>query len=536
MVDALSPAAVVPLGESTAAAVAWRCAGQTRVTVIAKATFAFAVDGEMPRIRAHELHRADVHHARNPMRSVRSTSDLAPRLDRVDVLFTGSAYAERGAPARALTVRLGLFDGARAVLDKTLLARDEAGFQQMPIVYERAFGGMEHPDNPVGVGATPGSSEPSLVDPGDPRRTIGLGPVARSWLSRRRLLGRTPRSQLDGPILEIPPGFDWSYFQAAPVDQRLDRLRGDEWIVMDALHPEHPRVRMRLPGARAIARVYGLSRSGLAEGHELALIADTLRIDGDDQTCSVVWRQSFLMPEGAALAAVQIAAGVALPGQPLAWPDHQEPPRPAPIDATIHLSEADFEPSGGTVFLAEGEATPAPATNTVALSPEMMFAAPPAAPISGPSTTLIAAPASGEPALPFRAGAAPAPLSVRAGPPPAAPPVSTGTLFVPDDAPVAAKRGALPFSTATEPLPPEPPPVPPPPPEPSPPPPVEVSPPSAPPAPQPPPPRREVVGAEAAQPEPPAPPPPRKAAPPQRVKLPKQPQVDVLKLLYGSNK
>jgi hypothetical protein len=177
--------------------------------------------------------------------------------------------------------------------------------------------------------------------------------------------------------------------------------------------------------------------------------------------------------------------------------------------------------------------------DTVAFSADMIAGlgprAPAAEPIFSPAATLMAAPALDEPALPFRAGAAPPPLSVRGSPPLRGPAVSTGTLFVPDDAPAASSRSALPFSSP-EPSPPAPalPPLPEPalPPVPV----IELSPPSAP---QPPPPRREAVWApqpEVAGAAPPAPPPPRKAAPPQRAKLPKQPQIDVLKIIYGSNK
>ena len=272
--------AVTPLDGSTAAAVAWRSKGQLHVTVIAKATFAFAHGVEMPRAAPQAILRAEVHHGGNAARSVRFTSDLVPYLGRADVLFTGHAHAPEGAQATRVRVRLGVFDARRTILDKVVVAEDAAGFQRMPIVYERAFGGMEHPDNPLGVAA------PSVVDPTDPKRPAGLGPIARSWPSRRRLLGATPRKALEGAVAEIPEGFDWSYFQAAPPDQRTAHLAGDEWIVMDGAHPTSPRVQMRLPRARGLARVHGLATFGVPEAQPLELRADTLRIDGDTQTCT----------------------------------------------------------------------------------------------------------------------------------------------------------------------------------------------------------------------------------------------------------
>ena len=494
MIDSLSPTSAMPAGDAAAAAVAWRFEGRTHVTAIAKATFAFAVDAAMPRVRAHEILRADAHHGNNPMRSAHTTSDLAPRLDRADVVFSGSAHAPasdpQGARASALVVRLGIFEGARAVLDKVLWVRDPAGARQIPIVYERAFGGMQHPDNPVGVGATPGTSEPSILDPADPRRTIGLGPIARSWFSRRHLLGGTPRSRLDGPVLEIPEGFDWSYFQAAPIDQRLDRLRGDEWIVMDGLHSEHARIRMRLPGAHAKARVYGLSAHGLAEGHEIMLTADTLRIDGDDQTCSVVWRQSFPLPEGAALASVRIVAGVALPEQPIPWPDRTDvgsidihgstlrghlPIGAAAAtgrvgNATMDLSDDEFELSDGdlelsddqverldrTMYLAEdgypaedgylaedgaprpgdvaGSLTSPSGGDTMALPAEMI--------------ALLASPPSLETSAPARRQAAPVPAPAASISDPSTTLIAAPVSPMPTDAALPFRSGAVPTSAA----------------------------------------------------------------------------------------
>ena len=160
------------------------------------------------------------------------------------------------------------------MLDKTILVRDGAGFQRKPIIYEHAFGGAGVVDNPLGVGETPGDGVPTLFDPRDPRRPAGFGPIARAWPARKRLLGATPRRALEGPVAEIPSPFDWSYFQAAPVDQRTDFLGGDEWIVLEGLHPALPLLRTRLPGVRGMARIHGLAAFGVVEGTALDLHLD----------------------------------------------------------------------------------------------------------------------------------------------------------------------------------------------------------------------------------------------------------------------
>lgn len=403
---------VVSLPGAAAATLVWRTQGQLYVTVIVKATFAFAPSSEMPWTDPQEILAVEVHHSKNPARSVRFTSDRIPYLGRVDVLFTGHAHAPPQRSARELPVRLAIFEGQRAVLDKKLLVQDDEAFERMPIVYERALSGADGQENPLGVAEAAGEGKPNITDPAAPRRPAGFGPIARAWPARKRLLGATPRKALEGAVVEIPEGFDWSYFQAAPPDQQLRALRGDEWIVLEGLHPTLPSLRTRLPGARGRARVYGLSAFGVSEGQPLELAADTLRIDGDEQRCSLVWRQSFPIAGEAALAAVQVVAGVELPRAPIVWPD---PPARRPA---VSLPEETFAEA------------PSPAT---------------------PIETLAIPPSPREPAtraaaLPFQpAPPSPPPAAALPSRPPSEP-VFTGTFALsPDEEEAAAARPAVPF-------------------------------------------------------------------------------------------
>ena len=380
----------IALPGSAAAAVAWRAQGQLQLTVIAKATFAFARDTEMPLGDPQEILRAEVHHANNPARSIRFTTDLAPYLGRVDVLFTGAAHAQPGHPVQSLPVRLAIFTPERTSLDKALEVRDQSGFERIPITYERAIGGVSSQENPVGT------SNPSVVDPADPGRVAGFGPISRLWPARKRLLGATSRRVLEGPIAEIPGGFDWSYYQAAPHDQRIEALRGDEWILLDGLHPTSPRLQMRLPGARGRARIHDLAPFGVPEGQTLDLRLDTLRIDGDEGRCTLVWRQSVSLPDESALAAARIVAGVELPGAPLAWPDALPERRavaarsvvPEVSSASVQIASIDVEP----------EAVSAPPMGTLTTGDEDVRSQP--LPFLPPSLAALVppmAPASSEP-------------------------------------------------------------------------------------------------------------------------------------------
>ncbi|WP_437900068.1 DUF2169 domain-containing protein [Sorangium sp. So ce124] len=396
--SALPPDAVASLPGAEAAAVSWRTQGQRYITIIVKASFAFTPGAAMWRTEPQEIFRAEVHHGKNPARSVRFTGDLAPYLGRADVLFTGDAHAPDGAHVESLPVRLAVFGASGCALDKRLLVRDRKPFQRMPLVYEKAARGANGLENPFGIDASDG--EARVLDPQDPARPAGLGPIARAWPVRKRLLGKTRRETLEGPNAEIPAGFDWSYFQAAPPDQRIDYLRGDEWIVLENLHPAARRLEMRLPRARGMARIHGLAMPPATGGDVIELNADTLRIDGAEQRCTVVWRQIVPVDDGA-LAAVRIVAGVAVDGEELAWPDLRlgrasGAPGAAPDalrigpQGTVHIEDAPGAPGparlrdgdpGCTIHLSDDEIEiidliqrPSP-QQTVALSDEQGEAA-----------------------------------------------------------------------------------------------------------------------------------------------------------------
>ncbi len=321
MTGSLSSEAVTAVGPAVVTTLAWTRGGRLRVTVIVKATFAFVPDGVMRCISPLPIFQAEVHQDDDPARSVRLTTDLTPELARVDVVFTGHAHAPSAAPVKTLPVRLGLGDAAgRLLLDKPLEVRSEAGFTRMPMVYEKAFGGEGSQENPVGVGERRGTGEPAVCYPGIPGRAAGYAPLGSDWPARRKLLGSVPVAALEASVLELPESFDWTYFQAAPVDQRVAALQGDEWVLLSGLTAGKPMMRARLPGARAVARLHGLSRVGMAEGHVLPLRADTLRLDGDRLEASITWRGSFALPDTVSLFEARIVAGVELPGQPIVWP------------------------------------------------------------------------------------------------------------------------------------------------------------------------------------------------------------------------
>jgi hypothetical protein len=441
---ALSQGAVLPAPAAACAAMAWRQKGQLYVTVVAKATFAFASDAPMTRVKPKPVVREEVHHDNFPARSIRFTPDLVPRLERADVLFTGHAHVPGGGVLETMPVRLGVFDGSTALVHKTLIIRQKGGFQSIPIVYERAYGGIGWQDNPYGVGLKEASGEPSIVDPLDPARTIGFGPISRMMPARKRRLGALKTSALRADIVQIPDAFEWEYFQAAPADQQTASLTGDEWIVMDGIHPAQARSRMRLPSARGAARVHGLGDFGVREGEPIDLTLDLLHIDGEERCVTAAFRASFGVPSEEALPAVRILAGVEVSGDPIAWP---APPGRASSSAPKAAAPAAKAPSvsmTSTITLGDEDLEPVDEEESDLDKTHLL----------GEDTTVATGPKTGadagKAALPFQASAAPSPLAApRAGAAAAPRSSNLGGTFAlaPDEAHYAARRKATPFES-----------------------------------------------------------------------------------------
>ncbi len=300
------PLHVTALGPVACGAVVWRFRNNLRVSIAVKATFSLVPGGKATLRAPVDLVRSDVSFDRDPAQSLEHARDLVPLRPQADVTFVGHAYAPPGQAVPAMAVRLAVYR-EKALFEKTLNVFGDraveapgspAPFSRMAVRYERALGGPSFEANPVGRGAGGAAPAiPNLVDAADPGRPAGFGPIAAHWAERRRLRGALAPQALDQAIATLPDDMAWEWFQAAPVDQRTPYLHGDEWIVLDGLHPSLPRVQTQLPSARGVARVYLEGRVS-----DVALHADTLAIDGDAQSCAVVWRGRFALSSEAALA------------------------------------------------------------------------------------------------------------------------------------------------------------------------------------------------------------------------------------------
>ncbi len=351
---------VLALTPAACGAALWRFGGELRVTVIVKATFALVHDEDARLVAPEPLVARDQHRAHDATSGVAAPGDLAPYLPGVGVMLFGHACSPPGRPVAAASVRLAVFR-EQALLDKTLhvygdresLSAAPRRFERMPLDYEHALGGPGHEENPIGKGAEPGSPLPNVIDPAAPRSPAGFAPISRYWAARRRLLGDTHRKDLELGVAEVPERFDWRYFHAAPPDQQLEDLEGDEWIVLDGMHPTLPRLQSRLPSVRAVARRYPAPGRGEVPT-PVDLACDTLLIDADRERCSVTWRGSFPIESADEAARLRIVAGVKIGGSAIAWPAAAElaEPAAAPDDA-----EEALPLSGAVTLVREDSST-----------------------------------------------------------------------------------------------------------------------------------------------------------------------------------
>ncbi len=316
-----------PIGPVGVGSVLWRSHGRLHLTIVVKARFALRDQEEALLVEPPALRLRDEHHGGDPTRSLCKAADVVPYRDEADVTLTGHAYAPPGRSLSVQVVRLGIYSGGEALLDKSVHVIGDrpnrraapTPFERMPLVWERAFGGIGYEDNPVGVGADERALVPNLVLPDDRERPAGFGPVSRYWWLRRRNVPTTLRKRVEAVVADVPKGFDWSYFQAAPADQRIRYLQGDEWLVLDGLHPELLRLQTRLPKVAGAARVLPLDPADEDLGDEVAMVADALAIDTDTQTCSVTWRGAIPVESEQDLDGMLVAGGLRLCGQGVDW-------------------------------------------------------------------------------------------------------------------------------------------------------------------------------------------------------------------------
>jgi hypothetical protein len=230
--------------------------------VAVKATFDILPDGsthpsrvQPPVLRAPEFHGGSGG-------SIKYETDLVPLKTTTDVLVVGHAYAPQGHAASQIDIALKVGPVQKVLRvfgDRrwTLLGPSSAKpFLKMPLLYERAFGGVDPASdqpqrdwdwrNPAGTGFTRSSAgaqmvalpnieyPDKLVASWDDRPPpAGLGPVACHWQPRASRAGTYDLHWQNNRQPLLPEDFDDRFYQCAPQDQQSPGfLRGGEPVLL----------------------------------------------------------------------------------------------------------------------------------------------------------------------------------------------------------------------------------------------------------------------------------------------------------------
>lgn len=205
-----------------------------------------------------------------------------------DICVLGDACALRGEPVSEMTVSIRV---GRCALDLRVLGdrvwvrgiaaavrpSDPAPFLRMPLVWERAYGGVAststeqapifEPRNPVGCGlqtnpdAAIGRPLPNIEHPRQPLRQlsdrpqpVGVTAVARHWHPRIAYAGTYDEAWRRQRAPLWPLDFSERFFCSAPEYLQVSpHLSGGEPVMLRGLHPDGD-IGFRLPTLRLAAR------------------------------------------------------------------------------------------------------------------------------------------------------------------------------------------------------------------------------------------------------------------------------------------
>jgi hypothetical protein len=276
------------------------------LTVICKATFTLQPGKSSLSAAQNGPSQVDAYWEESSSSSIRTPNDHVPFKRRIDVLAGGHVYAPHG-PVTSLVARFAVAGvnksievyGDRFWTSGELLS-SAIPFTSMPLRWERTAGGPGT-GNPVGLPANARLEAqgplpaPNLLPFGVILRSsaqiippVNFGPMAPTWPERVAKLGRHAAAWDHKTWAEkpLPRDMDAAYFNAASPDQQLERFPLGEQILLEHLHPEHPRLMTVLEEVIPCAMLH---RDGM-ERREVQLRCDTMWIDTDQGTCALTWR------------------------------------------------------------------------------------------------------------------------------------------------------------------------------------------------------------------------------------------------------
>lgn len=279
--------------------------GRDHCVLVLAGSYRAGAQGRLhPIAQARGLAFADQYYGAPESSVVEQECDFALHKPLTDVIVIGKAVAPGGQPVTELQVSLEIAGRRKQLLvigerrwirvGIDLIPSKPVPFVEMPLTFDRAFGGSGDPRNLVGVGAPAvGVALPNIEDPSDritnPRSRptpIGVGCIARNAQPRIALAGTYDAKWLEYCCPFLPADFDPRYHQAAPKDQQFPRFSGGERI--RCIHmASRPVVEYEIPTRQIPVRFRFVQ--GLVE-REAEL--DTILLEPHLEQATLIWRAS----------------------------------------------------------------------------------------------------------------------------------------------------------------------------------------------------------------------------------------------------
>jgi len=301
---------------------------RANLVVIVKGTFAFAKGKIDLAADQKPIAFGDSYYEDREGGDIRYETDLAPYKPRTDVVLSGKAYAPEEMPVGAIEVglkvgpvekQLKVF-GRRlwnhaGVLSRRHVSTDAKPFVIRAIRYTEAFGGMDETTgeyceqnlNGQGFYSTKtkaklaGKPLPLIEDPRhlvrspeDHPQPVGFGFYHRSWQPRAACAGTYDNAWRVERSPRHPKDFDFRFYNGAHPDLQAEGyLQGNELVTLTNLTPEG-HIQFALPGIRPACLVKRIEQP---QEQKIPMNLDTVFIEPDERTISMVWRGNATLAE-----------------------------------------------------------------------------------------------------------------------------------------------------------------------------------------------------------------------------------------------
>lgn len=290
--------------------------GVDTLFLVVKATFAM---GDTLTLSEQQvpIHLADEYTGEPSESSLKAVSEAHIGKVSTDILLYGLACSPGLKPVKYLDVGIdigGLQKVARVYGNRIWangrISEPEA-FANMPMVWERAFGGRRRagsPDkidvygeNPLGVGfagAVEGEGAPNIVplqfsEAGE-NQAWGFGPVPANWPARAKYAGTYNETWQQERAPFLPEDFDLRFLNSAPPGQIYSGfLQGGEAARIIGFHPDGE-LNFRVPMVKLVAKVEIANQEASPQFY-----LETLSLYPNQKQFTVTWRAAAPCPRGA---------------------------------------------------------------------------------------------------------------------------------------------------------------------------------------------------------------------------------------------